>query len=95
MCGVGPGSATLYSGHSLKRGSFQLYRSFGRRDEQMIEIIQMIGKLHTQNYCAEYNDCAPTDLLRFSNLYDFLDHEARLVAESGDTVEEADKNSEV
>ncbi len=32
---------------------------------------------------------------RFSNVSDFLDNAATLVAESGDTVEGADKNSEI
>ncbi len=72
MCGVGPGSVTLYSGHSLKRGSVQLYRSLGIRDEQIMEINQMIGTNSYANYCAAYNDCAPTDLPRFSNVRDFL-----------------------
>ncbi len=55
----------------------------------------MIGTNAYANYCAAYNDCAPTDLPMFSNVRDFLDHAATFVAESGDTVKVADKNSEM
>ncbi len=60
-----------------------------------MEMIQMIGTNAYANYCAAYNDCAPTDLPRFSNVRDFLDHAAALVAESGYTVKGADKISEI
>ena len=33
----------IYSGHSIKRGSVQLYRALCLRDEAIMEIIQMNG----------------------------------------------------
>ncbi len=54
-----------------------------------MEIIQMIGTNAYANYCAAYNDCAPADLPRFSNMRDVLEHAAALAAEAGDTVEGA------
>ncbi len=60
-----------------------------------MEIFQNIGKNAYAGYCAAYNDFAPTDLPRFSNVRDFLEHADKLVAEAEDTVEGADKNSEV
>ena len=73
-CGVGASDVVLYSGHSLKRGCVQLYRSLGIRDEQVMEIIQMNGFNAYSNYCAAYNDCAANSLPRFTSLDDFIAH---------------------
>ncbi len=81
MCGVGSRSVTLYSAHYLKRGFVQLYRPLEIRDEQILEIIQMIGANAYANYYAAFKDCAPLDLPRFSNLHDFIEHAATLYAE--------------
>ncbi len=37
LCGVGPGNLDRYSGHSMKRGCVQLYRSLGVRDEHIMQ----------------------------------------------------------
>ena len=81
MCGVGAGVVDLYSAHSLKRGCVQLYRSLGLRDENIMEIIQMTGPNAYTNYCAAYNDCAPSSLPRFNNYEDFIKHAQTLIEE--------------
>ncbi len=86
MCGVGPGSVTLYS-------DVNLYRSIGIRDKQIMAIIQVIGINACATLQAAYNNCDPKDLPRFSNVRDFLENTAALVAEAGVTVEGAYKNS--
>ena len=55
----------MYSGHSIKRGSVQLYRALGIRDDEIMEIVQMSGYQAFANYCAAYNYCAPPELSRF------------------------------
>lgn len=42
--GIGPSGLVMYSGHSIKRGSVQLYRSLGLLDENIIEKVQMTGQ---------------------------------------------------
>lgn len=74
MCGVGKDDVLLYSGHSLKRGCIQLWRSLGLRDEQIMEIVQMCGTNAYANYCEVFNDCAPNDIPRFTNLQDMINH---------------------
>lgn len=81
MCGVGAGDVHMYSGHSLKRGCVQLYRSLGIRDEQIMEIVQMTGPQAYANYCAAYNDCRPSDLPRFTNIGAMVKHVGTVTAE--------------
>lgn len=83
LCGVGPGDVSLYSGHSLKRGCVQLYRSLGMRDEHVMEIVQMSGDNAYANYCAAYNDCAPNELPRFNNLDAYIAHAETVKEEQG------------
>lgn len=85
MCGVGPGDVRMYSGHSIKRGAVQLYRSLGLRDEQVMEIVQMTGANAYANYCAAYNDCGPSDIPRFNNIDDFLRHADTVQKEQNST----------
>lgn len=75
----------MFSGHSIKRGSVQLYRSLGIRDESVMEIIQMKGHHAYSNYTAAYSDCVPVDLPRFANVRDFINH-ADTVAKETDWV---------
>ena len=71
----------MYSGHSLKRGSIQLYRSLGLRDEYVMEKVQMVGQRAYATYCAAYNDCAPPSLPRFASCNEFVDHANRIQME--------------
>ena len=80
--GVGSGDLALYSGHSIKRGSVQLYRSLGLRDEAIMEIIQMSGYQAYSNYCAAYNDCAPPELPRFNSVKEYVRHAETICEES-------------
>lgn len=80
--GIGDGDVKMYSGHSIKRGSVQLYRSLGLRDEAIMEIIQMSGQHAYANYCAAYNDCAPQALPRFSSIKDYILHATKVTEES-------------
>lgn len=64
----------MYTGHSIKRVSVQLYRSHGIRHEMIIEIIQMKGHHAYANYFAAYNDCATRDLPRFNSEHDYIVH---------------------
>lgn len=80
--GVGRRDVVMYSGHSIKRGAVQLYRSLSVRDEQVMEIIQMKGPHAYSNYTASYNDCAPLDLPRFSCVVDYIEHANTISQES-------------
>ena len=79
--GIGPGDAGMYSAHSLKRGSVQLYRSLGLRDEYIMQKVQMVGPRAYATYCAAYNDCAPNDLPRFASAEEYIQHASRLMGE--------------
>lgn len=81
MFGVGAGVFDLHSTHSLKRGWVQLYKSLGLRNENILEIIQMIGTNVYANYCAVYNDCTPNSLPSFTNYEDFIKHTQTLIEE--------------
>ena len=69
------------TGHSIKRGCVQLYRSLGVRDEQIMEWVQMIGANAYHNYTQAYNDCHAVDLPRFANKEPYLKHARILVHE--------------
>ena len=45
----------------LKRGSLQLFRSLGLRDEYAMQRVQMVGHKAYVYYCEAYNDCTPED----------------------------------
>lgn len=79
--GVGPSDCERFSGHSIKRGSVQLYRSLGVRDEMIMEIIQMTGNHAYANYCAAYNDCAPEDIPRFTSITECILHAEEICRE--------------
>ena len=81
--GVGMDDSKMYTGHSLKRGCVQLYRSLNVRDEQIREIIQMRGAKAGLNYCIMYNDCAPPELPQFCSVNDFLKHASKISTEMG------------
>ncbi len=80
--GIGRLTAKKYTGHSLKRGSVQLYRSLNLRDEQVMEIVQMKGFHAYSNYCSSYNDCSPEDLPRFCSAEDYITHAEKLKHET-------------
>lgn len=82
LIGIGDEDAKMYSGHSLKRGAVQLYRSLGYRDEMIMQIIQMTGHHAYANYCAAYNDCAPQELPRFTSVQEYIGHAKTLMKES-------------
>lgn len=73
---IGPGDVLMYSGHSIKRGSVQLLRTLGLRDEYVMQKVQMVGARSYANYCEAYNDCKPDDLPRFSSVEQCLQHAA-------------------
>ena len=79
--GISPGDVLMYSGHSLKRGSVQLYRSLGLRDEYVMQRVQMVGPRAYANYCEAYNDCAPEDLPRFASAEEYLQHARQIMEE--------------
>ena len=66
--GVGERDCGMYSGHSIKRGSVQLYRSLGLLDVEIMKIIQMVGANAYRNYCEAYNDCLPEQLPAYSGI---------------------------
>lgn len=80
--GVGRADTIEYTGHSLKRGSVQLYRSLNLRDEQVTETIQMKGPHAYANCCAAYNDCAPPNLPCFSSASNYIAHAEKIATES-------------
>lgn len=79
--GISSGDVQRYSGHSLKRGAFQLYRSLGLRDEFIMQKIQMVGNRANATYCAAYNDCSSQDLPRFANAEEYIGHAERIMGE--------------
>lgn len=79
--GISSGDVAMYSAHSLKRGSVQLYRSLGLRDEYIMQKVQMVGPRAYATYCAAYNDCAPNDLPRFASAEEYIQHAARIMGE--------------
>lgn len=83
--GIGEANTKLYTGHSLKRGSVQLYRSLGLLDEYIMQLIGMTGPNAYANYCAAYNDCAPVELPRFSSVEEYIKH-AKKIVEEGENV---------
>lgn len=89
MCGCGADAVDMYSGHSIKRGCIQLYRSLDLRDEQIMDIIQMRGPNAYSNYCASNNDCAPTDLPRFTSVKMFMEHSETLRNEDQTCLDES------
>ena len=54
--GTGEGYAKTFTGHSLKRGSIQLYRSLSIRDSQIRETTKMRGVEAFLAYAAENNN---------------------------------------
>ena len=83
--GIGTEDVLMYSGHSIKRGSVQLYRSLGMHDEAIMEKIQMSGQHAYANYCAAYNDCAPPSLPRFNSVTTYIRH-ANKISKGSDLV---------
>ena len=67
-----------YSGHSIKRGSVQLYRSLGLKDEYIMKKVQMVGTNAYLRYCEAFNDCAPEELPRFAGVEGFIQHAAHV-----------------
>ncbi len=74
MRGVGKDDLVMYTGHSIKCGCVQLYRSLDLRDEQIMEIVQMRGTNAYTNYDAAYNNCHPPDIPRFTNVAALIEH---------------------
>lgn len=72
--GVGSSDVDMYTGHSIKRGNVQLYRSLGYRDDYIMQKIQMTGFKAYANYCEAYNDCNPASMPNFNTITAFLEH---------------------
>ena len=81
--GFGPSDVLRYTGHSIKRGCVQFYRSLNVRDEYIMQIIQMTGDNAYRNYCAAFNDDAPEDIPRFSSIESLLVHCDSVLKEKG------------
>jgi len=81
--GIGSGDALMYTGHSIKRGCVQLYRSLRLTDEYIMELIQMNGHAAFMNYTAAYNDCNPTEMPRFTSIDATITHCKKIVEEHG------------
>ena len=55
---IGKGDVRRYSGHSIKRGAVQLYRSLELKNEYIVKKVQMVGANAYLKYCEAFNDCA-------------------------------------
>ncbi len=66
MCVVGSNDMLWCTGHSINRGSAELCRWIGVRDQQICGWIPMKGQNVYTNYGAAYNDCQAVALPRFS-----------------------------
>jgi hypothetical protein len=67
---IGQGSdvAARFSGHSIKRGSVQLYRKIGMSDLWIMQRINMIGEGAYTRYTEMFNDAVPESVPNFSNV---------------------------
>lgn len=63
---TGSEEVEMYTGHSIRRGSHQMYLLMSITDERAIEFIKLKGYHAYANYCDAYNDWTPTDLPDFS-----------------------------
>jgi hypothetical protein len=68
LAGEGEGNARYFTGHSIKRGSVQLYRTMGVTDNWIMRRINMTGEYAYLRYTEAFNDAAPTPIPEFSNL---------------------------
>lgn len=88
--GIGADDVKMYTGHSIKRGAVQLYRSLGVRDEMIMEIIQMKGVNAYLNYCEAYNDCSPSGIPRFASIEELLTYSKAVSEEQVEVQDESD-----
>lgn len=79
--GIGESQAKRYTGHSLKRGAVQLYRTLGLKDQSVMRKVQMSGSRAYSTYCNTYSDC------NADSLPDFMDAEAFIALASSMTGE--------
>lgn len=71
--GIGFKDVEMCTGHFITRGLVQLYRIL-LGDEQIMEVFQMKGFHAHENYCAAYNDCAPSELPSYTLVQDYVKH---------------------
>jgi hypothetical protein len=69
MIGQGSEVANRFSGHSIKRGSVQLYRKIGMHDVWIMNRINMTGEGAYTRYTEMFNDAAPLPVPNFSNVH--------------------------
>jgi hypothetical protein len=64
---IGQGSdvSMRFSGHSIKRGSVQLYRKIGMSDVWIMQRINMVGEGAYTRYTEMYNEVAPMPVPHF------------------------------
>jgi hypothetical protein len=68
LAGEGSGNVRYFTGHSIKRGSVQLYRTLGVSDTWIMRRIHMTGEYAYLRYTEAFNDAAPIPVPEFSNL---------------------------
>jgi hypothetical protein len=68
LVGEGEGNARYFTGHSIKRGSAQLYRMMGVSDNLIMRRINMSGEYAYLRYTEAFNDTATIPISEFSNL---------------------------
>jgi hypothetical protein len=68
LVGEGHANVAIFSSHSIKRGSVQLYRKIGMSDQWIMRRIKMVGEFVYLRYTGAFNDAAPQDLPEFANV---------------------------
>jgi hypothetical protein len=66
--GLGSDIAARFSGHSIKRGSVQLYRKIGMTDVWIMQRINMVGEGAYTRYTEMYNDAVPVPVPTFASV---------------------------
>lgn len=62
-----------------ERGSVQVHRSLGSKDEKIVKKVRMKGHNAYANFCEEYNKCAYHDILRFTSVEEYVKHMRNIV----------------
>jgi hypothetical protein len=95
LTGEGEGNARCFTGHSIKRGSVQLYRTMGVSDSWIMRRINKSGEYAYLRYTEAFNDAAPIPIPEFSNLEAFISWAAKSHHMLGDKLDQDKEEAEV
>lgn len=79
--GFGEDTLAGFSGHSLKRGAVQLYRSLRLRDEEIMRRMQMKDYAAFMRYTATFNNATPGSIPQFNSRQEYIEYASALLGE--------------